>query len=253
MTVVEGVEYRRGAVSKTVPTPSPPGTPCCVEPQQVIGASFQDPVGDRLLAAHGVTMPFFKDSVSSSAGIAVISFDLPSAGRPCSLALTKCTWARSNERRSVLPSIATTSRSKVSAKDWAQALKQASKASISLKTRRKVSCEGMPLNERLRRGGSKQRLGLEAPNYLVVRIRKSVLKKTTLTPLRPGVIDALTLALQPSEPLSSRTTRLWNGTLKRAVHLAPDVSVVPRTAARLGHSDGDQLGIAFVAIWPLCK
>jgi hypothetical protein len=45
-----------------------------------------------------------------------------------------------------LPSIATTSRSKVSAKDWAQALKQASKASgsISLKTRRKVSCEGMP-------------------------------------------------------------------------------------------------------------
>ena len=88
-------------------------------------------------------MPFFKDSVSSSAGIAVISFDLPSAGRPCSLALTKCTWARPNERR--LPSIATTSRSKVSAKDWAQALKQASKASISLKTRRKVSCEGMPL------------------------------------------------------------------------------------------------------------
>ncbi len=92
-------------------------------------------------------MPFFKDSVSSSAGIAVISFDLPSAGRPCSLALTKCSgpWARPNERRSVLPSIATTSRSKVSAKDWAQALKQASKASISLKTRRKVSCEGMPL------------------------------------------------------------------------------------------------------------
>ena len=47
--------------------------------------------------ASNVTMPFFKDSVSSSAGIAVISFDLPStsrwpSARPCSLAqaLTRC-------------------------------------------------------------------------------------------------------------------------------------------------------------------
>jgi len=31
--------------------------------------------------ASRVTMPFFKDSVSSSAGIAVISFDLPSTSR----------------------------------------------------------------------------------------------------------------------------------------------------------------------------
>src|SRR4051794_10133232 len=108
--------------------------------------------------ASKVTMLFFSDSVSSSAGIAVISFDLPStsrwpSARPCSLAhaLTRCSGPcarpRSKERRSVLPSIATTSRSKASAQDWAQALKQASKASgsISLKTRRKVSCEGMPL------------------------------------------------------------------------------------------------------------
>src|SRR3954454_22976524 len=86
--------------------------------------------------ASKVTMPFFKDSVSSSAGIAVISFDLPSTSRwpspkPCSLAqaLTRCNGPcarpRSKERRSVLPSIATTSRWKTSAKDWAQALKQA--------------------------------------------------------------------------------------------------------------------------------
>ena len=92
--------------------------------------------------------------------------------------------------------------------------------------------EKRSLNERLRRGGSKRRLGLEAPNYLVVGIRESVLEETTLTPLRPGLIDALTLsglALRPSEPLSSRATRLWNGTLQPAVHLAPDVSVVLRT------------------------
>jgi H+/gluconate symporter-like permease len=36
------------------------------------------------------------------------------------------------------------------------------------------------LNERLRRGGSKRRLGLEAPNYLVVGIRESVLEETTV-------------------------------------------------------------------------
>src|SRR5215207_7517978 len=107
--------------------------------------------------ASKVTMPFFTDSVSSSAGIAVISFDLPSTSRwpstkPCSLAqaLTRCNGPcarpRSKERRSVWPSIATTSRWKTSANDWAQALKQASKASgsISMKTRRKVLCEGMP-------------------------------------------------------------------------------------------------------------
>src|SRR3954465_11054034 len=67
--------------------------------------------------ASKVTMQFFTDSVSSSAGIAVISFDLPSTSRwpstkPCSLAqaLTRCNGPcarpRSKERRSVLPSIA---------------------------------------------------------------------------------------------------------------------------------------------------
>jgi hypothetical protein len=55
------------------------------------------------------------------------------------------------------------------------------------------------------------------------------------------------------ELLSYRATRLGNDTLQPVVHPAPDVSVVLRTAARLGHSDGDQLGIAFVAIWPICK
>jgi hypothetical protein len=87
------------------------------------------------------------------------------------------------------------------------------------------------LNERLRRGGSKRRLGLEAPNYLVVGIRESVLEETTLTPLLPGLLDALTLAdlaLRPS-PLSSHATRLWNDTLQPVVHPAPDVSVVRRT------------------------
>jgi hypothetical protein len=54
MTVVEGIEHRRGVAGKTVPTPSPPGTPCCVEHQQVIGAPIEDLAGDRLLAAHGI-------------------------------------------------------------------------------------------------------------------------------------------------------------------------------------------------------
>src|SRR5215211_6469816 len=77
--------------------------------------------------ASNVTMQVFKESVSSSAGIAVISFDLPSTSRwpstkPCSLAqaLTRCNGPcarpRSKERRSVLPSIATTSRWKTLAK-----------------------------------------------------------------------------------------------------------------------------------------
>src|SRR3954471_1360456 len=88
------------------------------------------------------------------------------------------------------------------------------------------------LNERLRRGGRKRRLGLEAPNYLVVGIRESVLEETTVTPLRPGLIDALILAglaLRLPEPLSSHATRLGNDTLQPGIHPAPDVSVVRRT------------------------
>jgi hypothetical protein len=74
--------------------------------------------------------------------MAVISLDLPStqrwpSTRPCSLpqALTGCSgdcsrpW--SNERRSVLPSMATTSRSKPASSEPAQAVKLASKASGS--------------------------------------------------------------------------------------------------------------------------
>ncbi len=102
-------------------------------------------------------MLFSSASWSSSSGTAVISFDLPStqrwpSTRPCSLAhaLTTCRadcsrpW--SNERRMVLPSMATTSRSNLSASESTQAVNPASNASgsISMNTRRKVSCEGMP-------------------------------------------------------------------------------------------------------------
>src|SRR3954469_25225017 len=107
--------------------------------------------------ASRVTMLPCRANWSSNAGMAVISLDLsatqrwPSTG-PCALAqaLTMCSGARSclrsNERRSVLPSMATTSRSKPAASEAAQAVKQASNASgsISMKTRRNVSCEGMP-------------------------------------------------------------------------------------------------------------
>ena len=71
---------------------------------------------------------------------------------------------------------------------------------------------------------------------MVVGIRESVLEETTLTPLRLDLLDALTLAdlaLRPSEPLSSRATRLWNDTLQPVVHPALDVSVVRRTPQRL--------------------
>jgi hypothetical protein len=55
-----------------------------------------------------------------------------------------CSWRRLPERRRVLPS--TTSRSSSPLKECAQRAKQASNASgsSSMKTRRKVSCEGMP-------------------------------------------------------------------------------------------------------------
>ncbi len=80
-------------------------------------------------------------------------------------------------------------------------------------------------------------------------------EETTLTPLRPSMIDALTLALvlRPPGPLSSRATRLWDDTLQSAVPPAPGISLVDGTPACLGHSGGDQLGIAFVATLPLCK
>ena len=110
------------------------------------------------------------------------------------------------------------------------------------------------LNERLRRGGRKQRLGLEAPNYLVVGIRESVLEETTVTPLRPGLIDALISwrawhsAPQSPYPLA----QLGLGMIRSSLgftRLRTSVSY----AERLSHFGGDQLGIAFVAIWPRCK
>src|SRR3954468_19253435 len=85
------------------------------------------------------------------------------------------------------------------------------------------------LNERLRRGGRKQRLGLVGPNYLVMGIRESVLEETTVSPRGAGLIDGLLLvglALRPPKLLASRATRLWNGTLQPVVYPAPDVSVV---------------------------
>src|SRR3954451_10280637 len=107
--------------------------------------------------ASRVTILFARTNWSSSLGTAVISFDLPStqrcpSTRPWALAqaLTTCRGdcpcPRSNERRIVLPSMTTTSRSKPAMSEPAQAVKPASKASgsISMNTRRKVSCEGMP-------------------------------------------------------------------------------------------------------------
>jgi len=102
-------------------------------------------------------MLFSSASWSSSSGTAVISFDLPStqrwpSTRPCSLAqaLTTCSgdcsrpWSK--ERRIVLPSMATTSRSNLSTSEPTHAMNPALKASgsIRMNTRRKVSCEGMP-------------------------------------------------------------------------------------------------------------
>jgi hypothetical protein len=57
------------------------------------------------------------------------------------------------------------------------------------------------LNERLRRGGSKRRLGLETPNYLVLGIRESVLEETTLTLYqRPGLGIPTPSVRMPSQP-----------------------------------------------------
>ena len=108
--------------------------------------------------------------MSSSSGTAVISFDLPSTARwpsarprPLAQALTRCSgprsWRRLPDRRTVLPSIATTSRSAPTASDRAQRVKQASNASgsMSMNTRRKVSCEGMPFG-RARKVSSQARL-----------------------------------------------------------------------------------------------
>ena len=88
---------------------------------------------------------------------------------------------------------------------------------------------------------------------MVVGIRESVLEETTVTPLRPGLIDALILAglaLRPQSPyllaqlgLGMIRSSLWLTRLRTSVSFAE----------RLSDFGGDQLGIAFVAIWPLCK
>jgi hypothetical protein len=59
MTVIEGVEHRRGTAGETVLLATLPHRPkrfamIGLEPQPVIGAALQDLVGDRLLTAHGI-------------------------------------------------------------------------------------------------------------------------------------------------------------------------------------------------------
>src|SRR5215213_7647679 len=131
-----------------------------LERQQIVASARQDPLGDRGLAAHRVQR---HDAVlqgelvqqdRNSGDLVGLAIDATLVQhRPCSLAqaLTRCRgdcsrpW--SNERRSVLPSMATTSRSKPAASEPVQAVKPASNVSgsISMNTLRKVSCEGIPL------------------------------------------------------------------------------------------------------------
>ena len=89
---------------------------------------------------------------------------------------------------------------------------------------------------------------------MVVGIRESVLEETTVTPLRPGLIDALILAGLALRPPKSPypLAQLGLGMIRSSpwfTQLWTSVSF----AERLSHFGGDQLGIAFVAIWPLCK
>src|SRR3954462_9829706 len=112
------------------------------------------------LSASAVTIQPLSDSSSSSFGTAVISLDLPStaiwpSSRRCSAdqAWTICSGdlpvTRSNERRSVLPSTATTPR-RLSAKRCMKRVKQVSNAfgSSRRNTRLKVSWLGVPWRRR---------------------------------------------------------------------------------------------------------
>src|SRR4051812_12721795 len=131
-----------------------------LERQEVVGVPGPDPLGDGLLAAHRVQRD---DTALEPQGVEqlgdgpVISFDLPSTARWPSASPRRLAQARAGgsgpgwgrrlpEGRTVLPSTAIPSRSIPSAKDCAQRVKQASNASgsMSMNTRRKVSCEGMP-------------------------------------------------------------------------------------------------------------
>jgi hypothetical protein len=91
---------------------------------------FAHPPGWVWTFASSVTMQPSRCRVSSSSGIAAISFDSPSTARwpsasprPLAQALTRCSGLCSRrrlpERRTVLPSIATTSRSTLTVKDCA--------------------------------------------------------------------------------------------------------------------------------------
>src|SRR3954471_2830581 len=129
-----------------------------LETQQVVGPARQDLLGDGGLAAHGVQrhdavlqrklIQQFRDRGDLVGRL----MDATLARHEALLAqaLTRCKGdrspLRSNERRSVLPSMATTSRSKPSTSEPTQAANPRSKASgsMSMNTRRKVSCEGMP-------------------------------------------------------------------------------------------------------------
>ena len=74
-----------------------------------------------------------------------------------------------------------------------------------------------------------------------------------MTPLRPGLIDALILAglaLRPQSPYP--LTQLGLGMIHSSLGFTRLRTSV-FFAERLSHFGGDQLGIACVAIWPLCK
>src|SRR3954467_6667563 len=120
------------------------------------------------LSASAVMIARFSDSISSSFGTAVISFDVSSVAtcartnrEPAAQALTKCNGdrsaARSKERRSVLPSIAITPWA-ASAKPSMNCRKQAwNFAGLSRRnTRLKVSWLGIPCRScrNCRRNGS---------------------------------------------------------------------------------------------------
>ena len=126
--------------------------------------------------ASTVTIVPSRESISNSLGTAVISFDLPSTAiwpstSRCSAAQaeTRCRAeppvARSKERRSVLPSIATTP-SVAAAKRCMKPRKQAWNltGSSSRNTRLKVSWLGMPWRKR---GNCRRNGPFDRPNNAI--------------------------------------------------------------------------------------
>src|SRR3954465_11358113 len=131
-----------------------------LQPQEIVGTLRPDPRGDVLLTAHGIER---HDGAVEMQGVEQLGDGGDLVRLAVDLALTEhqslitgpgtdqmqravIVAGRLPERRTVLPSTATTSRSTLPVKDCAHRTKQPSNASgsISMKTRRNVSCEGMP-------------------------------------------------------------------------------------------------------------